>query len=528
MWRIEDLKTYIQIPSYVRILRNGEHIEEDIDMSWNNFKIYVWQMFRDSWDYDRDRKRIYSEDFFEWIIKDITKRIKRWEKIKIIVGTPLSEIINWEGEFWLSFDEQIKYLNELIRKKFKKRKNDIEIVDIRDEHEELFENIKELQKDENDFSEVSLNADFTSYDIAKVLYQAKNKNSWFKKKLESLSPKWKDKSWTYWLCEIAIRIYDLLKWINIQWWHARQNQYDELINEIIFWDKYKELKEIKEIKDLATRKWVENFYSYHFDTSKYRENRDTKRIAKIFWAIALSVSLIVWWQVYNNREQYEEYEKQFELAWDQSLLRMLQTWPIFSDTTDNRMYKNPIRTYDTPQKQLEKLKEIAEWIVDMFKSIYWEWDNINNNHLYRLMTQTLASSRDYLQRNSNFSHTNWWVKFITEVFIPKNRVILWWMWFQIDSTLGIFEEYRETLLNTLKLKWTSNNYDEINSNIVSPIWRLRNYPILDYDLWIINCSEIIDWCQGRIIVAKYSTDDKYYISFWISVSEIIFSLWKQN
>lgn len=516
-----------------------------------NFKLYIWQIFED-W------RWLYDEEFIIWAIKTYLERLNDWEELVIESASIVSWLINWlrEEDSALTTDKQIKYLEEIIEKYFHKEKNKIKISKVEDTHIGLFKAIEENWLDWLKWwDNVKLTKDFSSLDIAKVLFQAAQENENFFNKL--VSTIWEKKQKTvkhdkndlksyYALIEIAFRLTDFIKWISIHWWESRQREYDQIIIEILSWwfDHDTKLKAIKEF--VLSNAKIPFFRTLNFNKAKYKKEKERQIKEKEFniksrivtIPVALFVAWLIWWQIKSTWDNYEKEEEvkletiRLKHEWNQALTEALKAlkWDTsFRDTTDNRMWTTDEYKYNTPNKQANKIEELANRTALVFISRYWKWNNVNQNFIYWLLAQTMKDSIDYFKIHSSFSYWNWSPDFIRNVFIPTNRPILKAMWFQINTQLWIFEKYRNEVEDTAKISFDDSKKIYIKQFLVTPIWEFINGIWIPYKLWVIECWEIyhqignhvcnINDPPKKIIVAKYWGDESWSAYYWILASK---------
>lgn len=520
-----------KIPGVFSYYKNWE--ESDIndipELTSENFKFYVWQTLK----FTKDQ--FYSEEFYVWAIENLLNNTGKTSVINIEVWAELKQILEpkWENsDIRMSTDEQIEYINYIINKYFKKEKKRINVTDLSDNHSELF------YKLESDWvkcvlGDEKLNIDtVNSLNIYNLLYKATESDLKFFNRLKKTRPTWAkvddDENWKYYsLAEIAFRLTDYIKWIYIQWWERRQNVYDVIIRDIITgW--YNHIELLKQIYDLI-ESYNPNidFESIHFNKKKYdkEQNRKewVKKIKNYVWWLWLAVSLIVtWWIMWasyiKNQEKQDLQEKI-----DKAVVELSLGMPEFKDYTDNWMRWEWWLVYEP----LEFSKYNSEKLAQRFVHIYWEWDEEWYKFIQLLILQTMKSAEHFFKTHYHLGPTSWYNDFIKNEFIEKNKAILILKWYNIDTLLWNYEEYREAINNTIELedkelkkyKWMNVSdkkvyksfYSEYDIGVLECISDTVHFSIA---FWVLYCNNDIKW--KKFFVAK-NNEWEYTLFEWSRV-----------
>ncbi len=405
------------------------------EISSDNFSFYVGQIFtKDVW--------LYDDDFIVWAIAEYLRYLKEWEKINISNASEVSWLINWlkEEDWAISPEKQISYIEELLATYIPQYQDFISIENLSYRHEELFEALKiGLLEWLTQDSEIVLDDDSSSLDIAKLLYKATEKNNKFFLKLASTNSKrikWErynksDIKNYYALIEIAIRIKDYLDGIHIQWWEARQKEYDQIIVSILKWG-YDKTEELKRLKEFCNNKTDLPFCNFNFSKNKYKKEIERKKrqkdfIKKFTWislGIIWSVSLIVWWWVWGFI--YHEHRERQEIKEKMNTILSEAVWDKVISTCIDRKF---LQKYTTKEEKELYLYKVWERAASIFLKRYWKW-NITEDELIYFFTLKIIENNYF----PNLTDNNFYVRFIEEILaINSNRYILLSDGFSVDN-----------------------------------------------------------------------------------------------
>lgn len=536
MWEL-----FRKTPGVISYYKNWDeqNINNLPNLAENNFKFYVWQTIRYS------ENQFYSPDFYIWAIDNLLKNTSINSKIIIEVWTELKHIINDDNvrdDNKMTTDEQIAFINNIIQNYFKNYSHRIIVNDLSKSHIELFTNLekKGIKWDSND---IDLNiSTFNSNDLYNLLYQAslldhKFFNTVSKTRPSRLKESENESIKYYWLAEIAFRITDYIKWINIQWWERRQNIYDTIIRDIISWW-YNKILPIKKIYDFMQDNHInKSFDTLHFNKKKFEKEQDRlnwiKKIKNYISWVSLAVSLVIgwwiWWATYIKNSQ--ESEMQWKI--DNAIVELSPKMPDFVDNTDNFMRLEGWLKYD----KLSFSKYSSEELAKRFISIYWEWQETGYKFIQLLILESMKDSKDFFSSHKYLIPSSWYDDFLKEKLIKNFKSILILKWYNIDNYLWEFEKYKEIMEYTSEVNENDTKSISFNNYSVKDIKLYKSYYV-DYQVWYIECWEILAypgwlsvdakcyWLQKwtKILVAKRQQDSEYTIQNWISVSKELLNL----
>ena len=125
-------------PRFVSYRENGKDKKiENLDLNADHCHSFIGKM-------KEDGTGTYSEEVITALLKYFIDHTEKDEKIVIELANVVSEIMNGEEsmEGYMDFEQQKQYMLGLAKKLNKKRVKDIEIVDIQNTNEELFNLLK--------------------------------------------------------------------------------------------------------------------------------------------------------------------------------------------------------------------------------------------------------------------------------------------------------------------------------------------------------------------------------------------------
>jgi hypothetical protein len=206
--------------------------------------------------------------------------------------------------------------------------------------------------------------------------------------------------------------------------------------------------------------------------------------------------------------------------------------PDFSDYTDKNWRNKSWIKYDTLSKKLGFLYSKSEFLARWFIDLYWKSDYEDLEFVKLLIITTLSNSEEIFNGKQELCYTSWDIKFLNEVFIPKNKPLLLVKWFKVNDILWNYSGYIKEINDTSNLSsWEYQNI-EFDRMSVLKIWSVQ-----DYDLWVVTWKDIIinlsrlwkkinigDYFWKSFIVAKSSHNSKYTIEEWIIVSKKLLNL----
>nr|MDD3720590.1 hypothetical protein [Candidatus Gracilibacteria bacterium] len=476
--KLEQISNVLRkVPDILVFSFSGKKTNNLPKIKSDNFRLYIGQIFTDG-------RGLYDEEFLIGSIKTYLEKLEYGENLIIENSSIVSWIVNGlrEDDNAISSNEQVVYLEQIINKYFPKQKSRIIISKIEDSHKELLSTIEKkglegLKSDEN----IGLNKNFTSLDIAKLLYKASQKNDNFFTRLVSTMKKRKGVEYNkndlesyYTLIEIAIRLTDFVKGISIQGGEARQSLYDHIIIDILNGN-FDEITELKTIKNfcLYTAK-IPFFRTLNFSKEKYKQEQERQEQEKIFKnktnKIAIPTALLVTALIGGQiKSTYDDYTK--EQALDERinavLVEALKDKTIFT-------YFKPAwgAKYETDKEKIHYLDETGWTLVKLFKSRYGEGDASDKELKLFFIGEMieLMSFPFYEDMTGEESY----IKFIERVLqIPRVKRELISMGFNVDNNYLKYEKYKQAfsttynysgnLNQTSKLDFASNTLEYIDS-----------------------------------------------------------------
>lgn len=492
------------------------------ELGSENFKFYVWETRA------QEKNQFYSEDFYIWAIVNIIELLKKGWTLDIEVWADVSKIMNWKSEDKndMTTEEQIEFIRDIIRKKFKKYEKKINIIDTSKRHPELF---SWLEKDwldwlEDNLGEVELWDNFNSLDIAKLLYQGCKEDEKFFNKIKWTRPeKVKENGWEkskyYSLVEIAFRLSDYINWINIHGWERRQEKYDIIIIAIINWN-YNYIDSLKKIHDfIKSKQEIKIFNSLHFNRKIFEKEWEEikkvkgKKIINLIWMVSLSVWFILTW-VSDIKQQkvYNISDRQKPLVLDTLHWVSLTEhyWSIWSVE------------YNNDEESFERIQYLWKKLSNLFIKKYWEWD-FEWEELQLFFVSKMIELKECA-----FNEINYWdemyLRLIDEILDnPINKSKLLSFWFNVDNNYWKYSKYKENFSNT----YNSDFIFEVDESEVEKIWEYINKE------W--NTSEIAlykkDWIKYIVsrgyYKIKYNFEDAKNVSFdflWTPFNYFVFDL----
>lgn len=196
---------------------NGKKNDSNLKLNANNFSFQIGKM-------DKDNETLYTKEFIAGSLNYLLKKVQYGERISIQVRSDLASLLKNENgsKNILSFEQEKKEIDTLIKTYFKYEEGKIKIVNVSEQYPEIFSLLKSkgivgLYTEKRHI----LNIDaFGPLDIAKDLYSvAKNDPKFMamlyatkteeQKTLDNL-PIGENVSDYYALIEIAIRLYEIL------------------------------------------------------------------------------------------------------------------------------------------------------------------------------------------------------------------------------------------------------------------------------------------------------------------------------
>ncbi|MBU0577534.1 hypothetical protein KJ742_00585 [Patescibacteria group bacterium] len=281
---------------------------------------------------------IYTKEFITGALDFMFSHLEEGQKARFVVAPSLSELFNGPEDVKKAMlpEDEIVLIKKIARKQFKKRKNDIEVVDIEEDplHQELFNqlhasvnfetglvNIEEalgMQEDE----EIELGPQSNSLDIARKLYKTVQQGlaedddrlaSAFKHAVPARlreSDNANSAREHYALVEVAIRLTDILHGRFIHGGVDRQGVYDEIITKIIKGENggYRNIKALYDLFELFKGK---RFETLHLKTKEnYYALKKMRSIARTRFGLFAVLALLLGGGLVQTGMQMEKRKEQ--------------------------------------------------------------------------------------------------------------------------------------------------------------------------------------------------------------------------
>ncbi|MFA7718073.1 MAG: hypothetical protein WC875_05140, partial [Candidatus Absconditabacterales bacterium] len=240
-----DSKLNFVIPENVASYRgiNGKKDDRNLMVGEDNFRFQIGKM-------DKKNETIYSKEIILGGVEYLCKKVGNDQKIIIQLRPDLSRYFcnrdqKKKNDDVLTFQQEEEKIEKLIKKYFKRRAERIQIVNISDTYPEIFNLLRQNGRKGLEIDNPVVRAEnISALSIAQYLYQVSQKNKKFmemlyntksdKQKQEDTKPIGENESDYYALVEVAIRLYEILKGINIQGGIDRQTKYDKIIGGILY------------------------------------------------------------------------------------------------------------------------------------------------------------------------------------------------------------------------------------------------------------------------------------------------------
>ncbi|EKE29649.1 MAG: hypothetical protein ACD_2C00131G0019 [uncultured bacterium (gcode 4)] len=386
---------------------NLESLKEN---NLSDLVIYIWRVEKSlQW-------RPYTEQFLMEMLNFMIINTQKWDKVRIGLWNFVWETLNGsDSSRYFTVGEQIKYLKSLISRMNKGRLSDFIITDLKMENRDLFDCLKSKKTEAREDQD-----NLTSSWIYAALKGLSLKNTGLKELLESPKPNNANSHNDYSLVEISIRIADMLKWNNFQWWSRLQSKLDNiiafLVNPSIPVISYKssdsEKKktfsaegfiELEDLRKLFKDKIGDNGFKFmYFDTDecerfyqlKECRDKDVKTTINKFRNIIMWIVLgAVWvwvpieWRMHKKQEEYQQ--KLMESVWvameDREIMTAVE-WPWLA----------------VIKKQSQKVDTIALIAFNVIEDLalrYWVVDKKSQDIIFWLILSELPNdeiSRHYV------------------------------------------------------------------------------------------------------------------------------------
>lgn len=390
-----DSKLNFTIPknivSYYGI--NWKKDDRNLRINPENFRFQIWKM-------DKDNETIYTREFLSWALEYLVNKTKYWDKIIIQIRRDLADTLNNEDDTTsmkhvLSYEEEKKEIEKILKKYFKESKDKVEIVNVSSQYPELFSLLKTQWRrwlDSN--SEVTLDPKhFTALDIAKYLYGVATSDIKFlftiygtkteEQRAMDTAHIWGNESDYYALVEVAIRLYEILTWITIQWWVIRQTRYDKIIWMILYGkdskDKDLTIKRFPWLKDLHEfcnkvapkaefdRLYIDNNEIKKVADKQIEKTKTNKKIRNVAVITLAALLGILWWSIGTAKRTKEKMEQEKKEKSEKVLQELLQ------DARSDNVYFDGVAWHY--QWWIESIVEAStNTLYAYFIEFYWSGD----------------------------------------------------------------------------------------------------------------------------------------------------------
>lgn len=447
---------------------NFENIKRD-----NHAAIYIGKMFHgDEW--------IYNNDTMAGMLHYAAQRLHSPdEKINLQVAGDVYDIFAGEetdGLHPMSAEEQHNALRQIIEED-KTLRNRINIVNLSSKHDELINTVKNhgmkgLLSGNNESLFEQENP--SSKDIAAYLYQLcldqpAVKNLFMATVPEKLKDNMENRFY-YALIEVAIRMYDLLHGITLQWGVDRQSVYDQLI---MFFSgqstenipaKLKDISAIVKLQKRSTQQIGENkLKRWYFKNKQFLsllprlekkeqiESKISKRKA-VGATAALAIILTFGGHQMNTVIQKNKKKAEVEYSFNK-LLENKHISTIMEWKSDN------ISDLD---EQKKFLRNNIQRQVETFISRYGLWD-LEKEDIELLMLNTLL---EYNKRLSFVmdATSRQEEDFIRDIFIPRMHLYLEAKGIELVAYKDL-EKYENIIERSLDLPATVDSYKDVKDDI---------------------------------------------------------------
>ncbi|MFA6256051.1 MAG: hypothetical protein WC606_02600 [Candidatus Absconditabacterales bacterium] len=317
---------------------HGKKDDRELEVDEDNFRFQIGKM-------DKGYETIYSQENIAGGLEYLIKKTGYNKKVVIQLRPDLARFLCNEDQkekldSIMTFEEEKRVIETLIKKYFRKNADKIQIVNVSDQYPELFELIEKRGRKglEAEGKPILDKQNFSAVKIAQYLYRCCQKNKQFMQLIYNTKSKeqrnkdtrkiGENQSDYYALVEIAIRMYEVLKGIHIQGGVDRQMRYDHVISGIIYGYKtgdmslkyFPELAELHAIcQEVAPQVEFEKIYVPTKEIKEI-ENKKTEKnilmkkiVAYTSLALAATLFLTAGYKLseYNQKKAQEEKNKAF-------------------------------------------------------------------------------------------------------------------------------------------------------------------------------------------------------------------------
>ena len=460
-----DSKVNFSIPEN-SVSYSGIHGKQNDKYLWlneENFRLQIGKMTKE-WE------TIYTKEILLSALQYIFKKTKYNEKAVIQLRPDLAKYLTNENQKdaaneILSFEDEKAKIIRLVKRFFKEKLKNIDIINVSQTYPEIFALLKSHGKDWLASNEKpSLNeANFSALQLAKYLYRMSQNNQKLMRlfydtktsaqKENDTKAIWQNQSDYYSLVEVAIRLYEVVSWISIQWGIDRQNKYDQIIGGILEWKDmgsfktkdYPELKELYEVCDAINDDIVFNRLSINTkDVREITEKKKTRSKFKLMsaWISVALISALAGWgigyQLYGKMQKDEIKHKKEQHRKDHLNSRGIgiQAAPYYHE-----------------------LYEISNQLSDRFIKYYWignlsKDQIIDGISLYLEKFESGTDRYNKLNKQDIYNADAFLAEFVDEYFCN----IMFENWFTTLERKTITEALIEESINTLKYTWPSKEW----------------------------------------------------------------------
>ena len=542
-WKIEEIKSALRynFPDAERIVKlkwwkEKEAMEkEKTYIDENNFRLQIWKM-QENWE------TIYRPMMLKFGLEYITKHIKLDEngnwKVIIQLWPDLAQCLAQDDKQILSFEEEKKKIEELIKKILWKKWECIEIQNVADNYPDVFDALRKWKKgiipeqEPNlDNFEVPLKSPLqiikylayhcqTDQELMKLFYNTKPDKYIWQDQRKQLKP-WESDADYYSVVEVWIRLFEVINWITIQWWIGRQRVYDKIISLILFGkDRIWKYKDFKTLQPLTSWKY-KSLKALHDWISKNYEDINMQQLY-----IELDEKSLAKLESHENKK--EKYKSKIKKAWlIAALIASLWTtgWVAISEGIESRKREEKEREeqrlqderieywrqFNESKDEDRRIRTLPEW--EMYSSFLSEQTSI-------LLAEYDLSSYDYPSeywvvynkieeeyKDVMGARYNW-----TGEFLTAEEFMKYFGWTLIDRYHlppqkpyeYLKNEQKEAIVNTLRF-WGCN---DISKYKIEEISTTKTYHYFIKWKWVEN-SKIYGNYQLKIFRVYF--DDGHYI-----------------
>ena len=377
-WKIEEFKSALRynFPDAERIVKlkwwkEKEAMEkEKTYIDENNFRLQIWKM-QENWE------TIYRPMMLKFGLEYIAKHVKldedgNWKAI-IQLWPDLAQCLAQDDKQILSFEEEKKKIEELIKKILWKKWECIEIQNVADNYPDVFEALRKWKKgiipdqepNLDDF-EVPLKSPLqiikylayhcqTDQELMKLFYNTKPDKYIWQDQRKQLKP-WESDADYYSVVEVWIRLFEVINWITIQWWIGRQRVYDKIISLILFGkDRIWKYKDFKALQPLTSGKY-ESLKVLHDRISKNYENVNMQQLY-----IELDEKSLTKLETHGKKK--EKYKSKIKKAWIiAALIASLWTtwWVAINNEIEDKRIREEKRIQEEKSEYWSQFNESKE------------------------------------------------------------------------------------------------------------------------------------------------------------------------